>query len=81
MWIKAMTFVLIGVSTVLFAEVPISSRCPETKVINHTPRWTENDQNALNRAKKRCFKIYREAPCLKRFDKIGPLRYNALCGT
>lgn len=80
MLIKVMTFVLTGVITVAYAELPIKNRCPMTVVINHTDRWTNGDQRALNRAKNRCVIVYQDAPCLKRFDKLADLRYTALCG-
>ncbi|NDG26888.1 MAG: hypothetical protein EB120_06915 [Proteobacteria bacterium] len=80
MLIKAMIFVLTGVTIVAYAETPIQSQCPETVVVNRTKTWTKNDQRAINRAKWRCKEIYPDAPCLKRFDKIEEMRYNALCG-
>lgn len=80
MLIKVMTFALIGVSTVLFAEVQIQNRCPLVKIVNHTKKWTHDDQRVLSKARKRCSEIYLDAPCLKRFDKLADLRYTALCG-
>lgn len=80
MLIKAMMFVLIGVSTAAYATITARSRCPVTLVTNHTGKWTNGDHRALNRARNRCVMVYPDAPCLKRFDKLDVMRYTALCG-
>lgn len=80
MWTKAAIFVLTGAITVAHAEPLTLKRCPPTIINNQTKSWTSNDQRALNRAKNGCRLRYADAPCLKRFDKLASLRYNALCG-
>lgn len=54
--------------------------CVLTTIVNKTSTWTENDKKALKKAKVRCGQLYPDAPCLKRFVKLGENRYNALCG-
>lgn len=77
---KALIFALTGAITVAYAELPTRKACRQVIVYNHTDQWTNGDQRALNRARNRCVIIYPDAPCLKRFDKLEPLRYTALCG-
>ena len=80
MLIKVLIFALTGVTIVAHAEPPIRKACRQVIVFNHTDQWTNNDQRALNRARNRCFMIYPDAPCLKRFYKLESLRYTAICG-
>ena len=77
---KVMTLGLISVSIAAYAGPLMSKKCPITIVVNHTEKWTNGDQRALNRARNRCVMIYLDAPCLKQFDKLGELRYTAKCG-
>ena len=80
MWTKVMILGLISVSTAAFAVPLTSSKCPVTMVVNHTNKWTNGDQRALNRARNRCVMIFLDAPCLKTFYKLDEFRYNAKCG-
>lgn len=77
---KVMILGLISVSTVLYAVPLTSKKCPVTMVVNHTKKWTDGDQRALNRSRNRCVMIYLDSPCLIRFDKLGEYRYTAKCG-
>jgi hypothetical protein len=66
--------------TMLLLVLLLSSSCPETDIINKTNTWTTQDQRNLKFATNRCIKKYEDAPCLKKFYKIGTRRYWALCG-
>lgn len=56
------------------------ANCPETKIVNHTKTWNEQDQKTLDRAKKRCGQLYPEAPCVKVFTKKDDSTYTVACG-
>lgn len=51
-----------------------------TIVINHTHTWTDYDKTTLANAKNRCYTLYEDAPCLKKFIKKAELTYAAVCG-
>mgnify|MGYP001549119949 CR=1 FL=1 len=54
--------------------------CVSTQIINNTDKWTDQDERNLTWAKKRCYTKFADAPCLKKFYKIGTRRYYAICG-
>lgn len=54
--------------------------CAAVIIVNMTSTWTQYDQDTLNRAKKRCREIYKDAPCLKKFTKKSNDAYTAICG-
>ncbi len=42
--------------------------------------WSEQDQAALERATVGCAEHYPASPCLRRFVRVQPGRYRAVCG-
>jgi len=54
--------------------------CPNVKIINKTYIWNKRDQKILLLVQKRCKIKFADAPCLKKFYKIAPRRYHAICG-
>ena len=55
--------------------------CAVTLVINLSSEPI-NSQDEVNMgvAAKRCGELYKDAPCLKKFIKVEPLMYRAICG-
>lgn len=43
--------------------------------------WTRRDQAALDRAADGCEEYYPDSPCLKRFIRMRPGTYRAVCGS
>lgn len=55
--------------------------CPETKIINKTNvPINERDNQALSTCKKHCSVYYKDAPCLKVFEKHQEQGYHCICG-
>jgi hypothetical protein len=55
--------------------------CPNIKVVDHTKSaWTDQDQEAITQAQKRCGELFPKAPCLKLFVKVEEGMYRAICG-
>lgn len=57
--------------------------CTTVLLINlSTQSWNTSDMLNKAIAQKRCSVLYKkEAPCLKKFIKVEPLMYRAICGT
>lgn len=53
--------------------------CPEPLVLNKTGTWVELDAKTFSRAKIRCGELFRDAPCLKVFEKVQDRLYRATC--
>ena len=67
-----MTFILL-----LF----LSTTCPETELINISKEpWDDRDDQEYVVVKKRCKVKFPNSPCLKKFIKVRPLMYRAICG-
>jgi hypothetical protein len=45
-----------------------------------THPWTKRDQAALTRAAVACGYYYPASPCLRRFIRVVPGQYRAVCG-
>jgi hypothetical protein len=45
-----------------------------------TDPWNKDDDKNKDVASKRCAVKYEDAPCLKKFVKVEPLMYRAICG-
>lgn len=58
----------------------VDSQCKETIIINETDTWNTKDGDTFEYAKRRCARIWPDAPCLTRFWKKGEGRYWASCG-
>ena len=54
--------------------------CPPTQIINHTDKWTVNDQKTYVTAKKTCKNYYKDTPCLVKLIKKDTYTFNAICG-
>lgn len=66
---------MLGIGTYL------SLLCGPVTVTNYTKVWTDKDQKVLERAKYRCPKLYKDAPCLVKFHKQKADVYHAVCGS
>jgi hypothetical protein len=65
------------VSIVLFTVIV----CVATKLINLSDEpWNKRDMQSYRNAHKRCRLLYPKSPCLKKFIKVRPLMYRAICG-
>ena len=42
--------------------------------------WTKDDYKMLKFVTNRCVVHYDDAPCLKKFIKVAPQEYRAICG-
>ncbi len=58
----------------------LGSQCPKTVIENKTNEWNTQDKLTLYNAKRRCGKLYKDAPCLKKLIKKDNYTYNAICG-
>ncbi len=59
----------------------LSTSCPATVMINQSKLpWVEWDYKELKYCQKRCPYEYKDAPCLKKFFKLGFQDYFCLCG-
>ena len=54
-------------------------QCSEPEIVNYTKEWNQFDQDTLNRAKRRCGQIYKDAPCIKVFMKLAEKNYHVIC--
>jgi hypothetical protein len=55
--------------------------CPKSKILNDTEYyWNNHDEKILNVAKNRCGELYKNAPCVKTFTKVGKKDYLVTCG-
>lgn len=55
--------------------------CPAVFMDNKTDEpFTKMDHINFEHAKNRCVVHYKDAPCLKKFTKIGFQNYHAICG-
>ena len=64
----------------LVLSVILSANCPPTKLIGFTSPLTAQETESLNHAKNRCKVYYKDAPCLKSFEKREENVFWALCG-
>lgn len=64
----------------LLVGATLAVSCPETKIVNHTKVWNEQDAKTLKSAKSRCSYYYPNSPCVKVFIKKDATTYNAVCG-
>jgi hypothetical protein len=55
-------------------------RCDLPEIINSTDEWTDKDRTALKTALEGCGRIYKDAPCVKRFEKTPEGQYRVICG-
>lgn len=67
-------------NTILLAFL-LTTSCPKTLVINKSKLpWVKHDTDTKNYCQKRCPYEYKDAPCLKKFFKLGFQDYFCQCG-
>lgn len=65
----------------IFSLNVFANSCPKTEVkVFDNVKWTKHDDEVLKRAKTRCPSIYKDLPCLKKFEKVKNNTYHAICG-
>lgn len=66
--------------TLLFTLSGCFGKCNLPEIINTTDEWTDKDRQALKTALEGCGRIYKDAPCVKRFEKTPEGQYRVICG-
>lgn len=57
------------------------SSCPETIISNVSGyEWNEHDDKMFSYSEKRCVELYKNSPCMKKFEKYDERDYRAICG-
>jgi len=65
----------------ILAAFILSVACPPTKMINRSKLpWVPYDRMEMYYCQDRCPHEYKDAPCLKKFYKLGFQDYYAECG-